>query len=80
MGLGARARRSVTTLAIHIHTVPTRVEDTGRRETRWCFGCRARLKHRVVHVATSSPWYPPVAELRCSGCGKDRTAFPGCEP
>lgn len=44
---------------------------------RWCFGCRARLPHRVEVWGDSEPsYYEPIAVRRCSRCNKDRTEFP----
>lgn len=48
---------------------------------RWCFGCRKRLEHTDIlldHVEPThvGPWW----RRECSGCGKDRTHFPGCGP
>jgi len=48
----------------------------------WCFGCRKRLPHD--EVLTGDPpdmesYYEPVWRRECSGCGRDRTVFPGRE-
>lgn len=47
---------------------------------RWCFGCRARLPHDDVLIGDPPEvmsYYEPVWVRRCSGCGRDRTQFPG---
>jgi hypothetical protein len=44
---------------------------------RWCFGCRKRLPHADVLYGDENPsYYDPIWVRECSGCGKDRTAFP----
>lgn len=51
----------------------------------WCFGCRRRLPHHDVledHADPKrrNPWLGPWWRRECSGCGQDRTYFPGCGP
>lgn len=57
---------------------PTKVVARQDAGERWCFGCRKRLPHEDVLLDDEEPsYYEPVWVRRCSGCGKDRTAFPG---
>lgn len=52
-------------------------ESTG---DRWCFGCRTRLPHDwIVEGEDGLSYYDPTARYDCSGCHRDRTAFPGQE-
>jgi hypothetical protein len=45
---------------------------------RWCFGCRKHLVHDWVLYGDEGPsYYDPEWICECSGCGKDRTDFPG---
>lgn len=47
---------------------------------RWCYGCRRRLPHDHVLRGYGGPSYVDPLWLRlCSGCGHDRTAFPGTD-
>ena len=55
--------------------VVLREEDAG---VRWCFGCRAHLSHTDRLKADAEPsYYGPWWVRECSGCGEDRTVFPG---
>lgn len=46
--------------------------------TLWCFSCRKHLPHGHVLYGHDEPSHvDPVWLRRCSGCGRDRTAFPG---
>lgn len=48
---------------------------------RWCFGCRQHLPHDWFLLGDKEPsYYDPVWVRKCSGCGEDRTHFPGREP
>ncbi len=60
---------------LHIHAPPTVSAYTGRRETKWCFGCCARLEHRLVIVLDCSGWYGPTGYWRCPSCRHDSTEF-----
>lgn len=47
---------------------------------RWCFACRKRLPHDDVLLGDEGPsYYDPVWVRKCSGCGNDRTTFPGSD-
>jgi hypothetical protein len=51
----------------------------------WCFGCRKRLTHADLLLdhadpGRRSPYLGPWWARQCSGCGKNRTYFPGCGP
>jgi hypothetical protein len=48
------------------------------RPTRYCFGCRKHLPHEWDFGFYDEPtYYEPPDRLRCTGCGQDRTEFPG---
>lgn len=60
--------------------IPGPKKELARRSAgeRWCFGCRRRLPHDDVLLGDEEPsYYDPVWVRTCSGCGQDRTAFPG---
>ena len=69
---------------IHITPGPTVEIKREVERVRWCFRCRRRLRH--VAVLLDDPperqpsYYEPVWVLRCAGCGKDHTWFPGMGP
>lgn len=57
---------------------PTKVLKQEAAGERWCFGCRKRLAHTWVLLGDEGiSYYDPVWVCRCSGCGEDRTRFPG---
>jgi hypothetical protein len=62
--------------------VAYRAEKPAHPCSRWCFGCRKHLPHSLVLLGDvllgdeEPGWYDPVAVVRCSGCGQDRTRFP----
>lgn len=53
----------------------------GRREfdrVRWCFQCRAHLKHdAVLMVPVGESYYGPHWRLACERCDRDCADFPG---
>lgn len=49
-----------------------------RRRLKWCFDCRKRLPHMLTASVPIEPsYYEPNVWWKCSGCGHDRTSFPG---
>lgn len=63
------------------HAVEVSRRPDPERETRWCFGCRARLPHEFVVYADPSPsYYDPTLAVECTRCGKEDIWFPGCGP
>jgi hypothetical protein len=58
---------------------PSKVVRERPAGDKWCFGCRKHLSYTWQLLDYEDPdWigHYPVAVLRCSGCGKDRTRFP----
>lgn len=60
---------------LHIHAPPTVSAYTGRTETKWCFGCCARLEHLEVALLDCSGWYGPTGYWLCPKCEQDCTQF-----
>lgn len=68
---------------------PKKVIATKDDQVRWCFSCRKHLPHmwvclwdHTIEEAKALPiekltYYDPIWIRKCSGCGKDRTDFPG---
>lgn len=54
------------------------IEVPDEPATRYCYACRKDLRHAWHFGFYDEPtYYEPPTELRCTGCGKDRTTFPG---
>lgn len=50
------------------------------RKVKWCFGCRKRVKYKlVVFVPEPYSYYGPSTSWECPLCEEDRTLFPGYE-
>ena len=65
---------------LHITWGPTKVLRRESAGVRWCFGQRKRLEHERLLLDYEEPsYYEPIWVIRCSGCGQDRTRFPGTE-
>jgi hypothetical protein len=61
---------------------PTHIYRREPAGDHWCFGCRKRLPHEDVLIGDPpgvETYYDHVWQRRCSGCGRDRTRFPGTE-
>ncbi len=76
-------RERVQRELLHVHRTQMQtlaVADDDQPD-RYCYGCRARRPHSWKLVGDPQPsYYGPTPKIVCTGCGDDRTFFPGCWP